>query len=495
MIVSAPYPLLLENVDGLYGNEVTYLYDVQEEVPALYCTGKESLLEELEANGIYYNVIDSLFIPEHSDDLSAYAQWINNSELPEWEMNNLTRDQRDFAKAITYMAFRVAGYETNDIGPIEETECETKYFLWWSWSDCDTYHHPTGQIKIETPQGWTGVSGIQIRLFRWFTTHDIYTDGSGQYYDERRWEKLWLTDEIFYTIRTKGHRLSNNNYWNLRTSIAGAIPLWTYEYLCGFHSSFGYSVKISPSSGGLWGRCVLNNAIYDYCVYTEQENLSLPPSNLNIATSNANNNDWTSSCPLLQNHINVSLLNFPIIGVFLELIYLLASPYPILPDMLLKYSTDIADYNKIIYTAWHELTHSSHLRQTTTSNGFSSASIYWSNVVSYEAQKYVENGSPYGSIGDYNWEQIALVEGWANYREWYMGNLYLGCNNYEDYYFGHASLVAYHYAAYFKSLYNHGITMREMERALGNAYTLIQFKNNLLSICPSKSAIINTYIP
>lgn len=502
LVATMPYPLLLDNIDGLYGNYTVYLSDIEQEAPVLYGVCSADSLEQLDLSGVDYQIIEELFVPENSNQLLEYMQWYNDPDSPELiEMDEFIREQRDFAEAITHMAFRLAGYETQEIGPVEETECEVKYFLWWSWTDCDTYHHPTGQIKIETPNGMTGVSGIKVRLFRWFVTHDVYTDGNGQYYDRGRWKKLLLTDEICYTIKTEGRRnVTQVNEWNIKTSmIQGAVPLWTYGYNCGFHSSTGYSVDIYHSASTLWGRCVINNAIYDYCVYAENENLSLPPVRLNIASSSVEeDNGWVSSCPLLQNHLNLSLLDISYVGFYLEMLYIGMTPilYPILPDLILKFEADLSCYNKTISIVWHELTHSSHFMRTVAEYGYTRASIHWSDVIAYEVNHTInDDGRTYGTIGDDNWELIALTEGWAYYREWYMGNAYLGYNNYAHFYFGSSQSVAYCYAQYYRTLYNNGIDMHEMEQALAYAYTLAEFKSNLQYICPHKNNIINICLP
>ncbi len=498
---TTPFSLLLEDVDGLYGGEMIYLSDIDQEVPVLYGTCSADSLDQLNASGVNYNIIETLFIPENSPELPDYRQWYLDTIPPDFtEIDGHFREQRDFVKAITNYAFRIAGYETEEVGPVEEEECERKHFLWWSWSDCDTFHHPTGRITVETPTGETGVSGIKVRLFRWFTTHDVYTDGNGQYYDTNRWEKLCITDDIFYTIITSGKReIANNiNQWDINTSIIqGAISLWPYRYNCGFHSSSGYSVKFLNSSSNFWSKCIVNNAIYDYCVYAENEHLTLPPSYLSIATSDESDNGWISSCPLLKNHINVSLMDIPFIGPFLEMFYLALSPiiYTIAPDLILKYSTDISDYDKMTSIIWHELTHSSHFQRTVFSSGLTEASYYWSEIISYEGEYYLNTGHPYGSVNVGNWEIIALAEGWANYREWYMGNVYLGYDNQKQYEFGNRKMLDRYYSLFFSLLYNHGISMREMEHALANTHSLSEFKDNLLSICPNKSGIINTYLP
>jgi hypothetical protein len=52
--------------------------------------------------------------------------------------------------------------------------------------------------------------------------------------------------------------------------------------------------------------------------------------------------------------------------------------------------------------------------------GYWWASAYWSANIYQQAANNITSGSPYGSKGDSHWQQIALSEGWANYRKWYL---------------------------------------------------------------------------
>ena len=504
LISTFPHSLLLEDYDGMFDRNFYTLEDTKDEVPVLYGVCSFDSLPLLESSGVKFEIIDELFLPENSPDLKNYGNWYKNSKLLDLlEADELTITERDFAKALTHVAFANAEYETKDIGVLEETECEEKHFLWWKWTDCDTYRHPSGKINVDTIGGTRGVSGIKIKLFRWFTTHEVYTDGAGNYYDDDKWEVLPITDDICYTIVCEGRRDKKNlNFWNLKVGIIqGAVTLWTYSHILGFKSSTGYSATILNSSGKLWGRCLLNNAVYDYCMFCEHENLSYPPAHLDIASSDAASNGWVASTPLFKNHINCSLLQIPFFGLFLEIFAaeLAYVAYPLLPDMLLKYSTDYDKERRdlIANFAWHELTHSSHFMRTKKDNDIFVASWYWSNVVAYEADHSINDTiyGTYGKIGDSGWEQIALAEGWANYRAWYLSKLYLSSPSVlkEKTYFG-KNYVQYIYSDKFLKLHNNGISMEQIEKALSNTYTFEDFKSKLLNICPSNTNIINSIL-
>lgn len=501
IFATMPHPLTYDTYDGNFGHEFITLSDTRESVPVLYGVCPVDSFYKLSNSGLRYTVIDDLFLPEHSPALPHYSTYMNSiDDIPLKLAGWYTICERDFAKALTNMAFRLAGYETTTHVAVETEDCKVKRFLWWVWSDCDTYRRPKGQIAISTPNGTTGVSGIKVRLFRWFRTDDVYTDGSGTYQDLKRWEVLVCTDDISYSVICAGNRqgVSATNQWNLKVGIiAGAVPLWTYTHTFGFKSSKGYSTTINVSASKLWGRCVLNNAMYDYCLYAESEHLTPPPYHLDIATSDKD--DGMASAPLLKNHLNVSLMKIADIDLVLAVMDLLTTPivYALLPDLILRYPVDYNQYNNKYCVLWHELSHASQFNRVVYNSNIAQASLYWSDVVAYEVYHSVKSGfkSPYGSVGDTGWQQIALVEGWAYFREWYMGRRYLNYDNKASFYFG-KTMVQYQYSLYFLELYNAGISMSYMESALSLAYSLSDFKDNLLDVCPANlSGIIKTILP
>ena len=311
-----------------------------------------------------------------------------------------------------------------------------------------------------------------------------------------------VRNNINYHIVFNGQ--NGNNSWDINKSIAGAVILWTNYYGAGKHSPNGMDLTFDTNSTS-WGRCILNNAIYDYVNYAQQDGISPPPYHLDIAA--ALSSDLTSSAPLLKNHFNISLFYaYPNAwGILAELAYydfFVSFPWAI-PDLLLRYNKNMSDYNKITAIVWHELTHASQLQGMKHQKGFFWASDYWSQVVYREAKNDVDTGDPYGAKGDPDWQIIALAEGWAYYREWKMANKYLGWSkalnlpidegtNISRYFSDRAFPVTY--GEMFDDLIRlYRCSNTKIEKALCS-YSVSEFKNKLAAFYPQKSAQIKTYI-
>lgn len=508
LIPTFPFPLLLEEIDGYQSKQTYPLKNSKLEVPVLYGVCHENTLNDIIRSKVPFEIIDSLFLPENSTELAAYSHWFNleqNTSLD--EVNTQIQNQSDFAEAITHLAFQIVGLDEEKAKAparkiANDTICETRHFLFWSWTHCDIYHHPHGKISIETPKMEEGVKGIKIRLFRWFRVDEVYTNEDGFYYDAKRWKQLWLTDDIHYMLVCRGQRLNNELYQNTWT-LKLTVPLFPYWYNFGFRSAESYSAHIMSTSDPLWGRCVLNNAIYDYCNYAQLEGLTAPPYHLDILTAHVDKaHDWSASTPLLKNHLNISLLQIPFWGPFLEFLYVGMSLvlYPLLPDMILKFGSNLNNEDYMMYmnnTPFHELSHASHFQRICNQYGIIKASCYWSDIVAYEASHAITSGNfyPYGKIGETNWELVALAESWANFNAWYLQNKYIQPNNEELMNIKNSSRIDYYYSNYFLRLNENGITISNIERALSCAYTLNDFKNNLKNLCPQQINIINAILP
>lgn len=359
---------------------------------------------------------------------------------------------------------------------------------WWKvcWTSCDPYYYPDGYIKVNTPSGDVGLKGAKVRMWRWFSYADARTDANGYYYCSTRFNSLWIGNSIDYHIIFDGVNGSNN--WTFSKSLFAALCLWTNYYGAGSHSPNGHSMTFYTNSD-YWGRCVLNNAVYDYCNIAKTDGISLPPSNLDIA--NKQSSDLTSGAPLLNNHINWSLVyaypNFwGVIGqVFAYDLFGWAYP-----DLMLRFTKNMSDYNKITAIAWHELTHASQVRRMTSVKGLLWASDYWSANVYQQASNNINNGSPYGSKGDTRWQIIALSEGWANFREWKLASKYLSYS---------VSLYDFprSYAYMFNSLYAAGCSYSDMESSLCT-YSISGFRDNLIAKYPALqtkiTSIISSYL-
>jgi hypothetical protein len=115
------------------------------------------------------------------------------------------------------------------------------------------------------------------------------------------------------------------------------------------------------------------------------------------------------------------------------------------------------------------------------------ASDYWSANVYQQAANNIVSGSSYDSKGDSRWQQIALSEGWANYREWKMASKYLSYS---------VSLSSFprNYAYMFNSLNIAGCSYSDMESSLCT-YSVSDFRDKLIAKYPSLQVeITNAYL-
>ncbi len=275
---------------------------------------------------------------------------------------------------------------------------------------------------------------------------------------------------------------NDQNKWTFSKTLFGALCLSTSWYDAGYHSPNGYSVIFS-NSADCWGRCVLNNAVYDYINYAKRDGIALPPQNLDIASKQSDN--FTSSAPLLKNHFNFSLLyGFGPIGAAAEICGYTLFGWG-LPDLILRYNKDMNRYNEMNAIVWHELTHASHLTRMTNERGYLWASNYWSKNVYKQASNEINNGDPYGSKGAIFWEIIALSEGWANFREQYLARKYLN----QPYYIGTSNIFLFPFMNMFQELDTIGCTHTNLEKAIC-ADSIHVFASRLIALYPEKQTQI-----
>jgi hypothetical protein len=221
---------------------------------------------------------------------------------------------------------------------------------------------------------------------------------------------------------------------------------------------------------------------------------------------------WTSSAPLLKNHFDylfASLTGVATLAAayFTPLGLLVPAIWVTYPDLVLRYSKNLNDYNRITATAWHELTHASHLQRMKSEKGYWWASDYWSTLVYREiTNSAFKGGNPYGSKGDDSWQIIALAEGWANYREWDLARRYLAWNSLTGAVWTATSTLPtsnsfyrtwlgypQYYACMFYDLKTLGCSDVNIEKALC-AYSIGEFKNKLVAKYPNLSTQITNLI-
>lgn len=170
------------------------------------------------------------------------------------------------------------------------------------------------------------------------------------------------------------------------------------------------------------------------------------------------------------------------------------------PDLMLRYTKNLSDYNTINAVAWHELTHSSQVKRMTSEKGLLWASDYWSaNVYQQAANTFKDydgdgkkDGKPYGFKGNERWQQIALSEGWANYREEYLARNYLN----DPIYVGTTNVLLSPLVNMYKRLKLLGCSFSDLEKSLCT-YSINGYRDNLIALYPSLSSqitiIVNEY--
>ncbi|MDR3328266.1 MAG: hypothetical protein LBT04_09200 [Prevotellaceae bacterium] len=456
--------------------------------------------------GVEYEIIESLFLPEHSPQFPLYYEWLHSAKDTDfstfWYADGRTPLENDFRNALTNAAFRAAEYEEQDRTYNHsqwEKECVKKYFIFksWSWTDCSHKIYPQGRILIEIPKNTTGLSGVKVRIWRWYRADEVYTDGAGYFYDSKAWSgEAWANDYIGYKVIMKGKRKNNN--WDFKDKFVS-----THSYKMGYCKLWeSPHFTLTHSVSETWGRGVLSNAVYDFCLNAENTNMTLPPNNLRIAS-------WyksglgSISTPLLQHGVT---LGFPIGNArSFGAMWLYQFLGPIVyfcgwqPAMIVVFDDNIGNYERMITSMWHELSHASHF--TCIHNNFDAQTAvnYWNYVVYYESDHGLNDADgPYGNKGDADWERIALTEGWGKFREWYLGERYLNYNcityNTSDtisflnsgYLPYNNNEFEYEYAGMFSELYNAHCSMQNLEKLLQlepasrhSAINTIMFKYNL----------------
>ena len=272
--------------------------------------------------GVTYEQLAELFLIENSEGYSE--EIISEAELGEGEGahpksaagaaegaidNNLRRALTATSFVLTGNGGELRTDESSDPANARTKRTTTscrKYCLFRGlccWTSCDYKYYPDGHIRVNTPSGVRPLQGIKVRTSRWFhyitmatSVSGYYTSGN-DYYDD-----ILIGNSAYYDIIFAGANLGNS--WTFSKTLGGALCFWTSSYGAGYHSPNGHDLTFHTNSD-YWGRAVLHNAVYNYITYAQADGVSLPPSTLDIASKNSS--DWTSSAPLLKNHLNISL--------------------------------------------------------------------------------------------------------------------------------------------------------------------------------------------
>lgn len=495
--------------------------------------------------GIEYEVLEELFILEHSpyysvetetgEDGMQKAKSVtgeNNNEalrvlqtVSLYLTGNLKQDSKD---KNTY---------TNNVSGMQKAKSYLTVKIFGKTITLATFYYPSGTLKVKgfhtmnengvvTPSSSkidVPIKGIKMHFLTWFQWGHAYTDENG-YYQSKESYLLNPIHTIYFTGRTKNQQ----NSWDLDRVWLWGSCLWVQKHCFGVQSKDNYNATIDTLSGA-WDACLTNNAIYEYMTICDKEGLARPPAHLQVALRENPSGLGSSSAPLFQNHTNTYTALF--LGGFFNYVYsyttggssLDPTSLPMtmflnsLPDILLAggninhyinagYSRKNALY-AFYSTVWHELTHASNFQRVKNEKGYGAATAFWTSLVGTEGGHSITSlgKSSYGKKGDNNWEQVALCEGWANYREWSQMKDFLkfdalGLSNY-DFYFNwrpkdYVLGFPQYYACMFDELILFGCNYENIEKSM-TSKTFSGFRDNLKSIYPAKSdsiiAKVNRY--
>ncbi len=451
---------------------------------------------------IKYEVISELFLYEHSP---YYTEEVLSTDGSMKAKNKYDINLKDALKTIQAIAFFNTG---NKYGSIESLNTNTgmqkmqktikKTFLGKIWYDYEYY--PSGTFTIESTHAIdkygvvsrydqnTGnylivpLKGIKVFFWNWFKWTSIYTDLDGKYLSDK-----YFDGDPEYYIYFSGR--NGNNSWDLERQFIG-LDLWVQKHSLGEQSKNGFNTTIK-SDNDYWDACLANNMIYEYMTICDREGLTRPSSNLKVALSA--HGGGLRGAPLLQNHTNfystaiIAGLAFTMSPLYrTSLALMAAAPDIVISSGWVTGSYPISGMPYLYRSIWHELTHASNYRCVESQKGYWYASDYWSSVIGSE----IVLKDNYGSKGDNNWEQIALVEGWAFYNEKRYDAYYLNgvaYNGYNDIYYPQR------YIDMFFNLNLIGCSNSNLEKCL-SAKTLADYRNLLIGLYPSLSTQITEKI-
>lgn len=498
--------------------------------------------------GIEYEILEELFILEHSPYYSVETETSedgmqkaksvagqNNNEalrvlqtVSLYLTGNLKQDSKD---KNTY---------TNNVSGMQKARSYLTVKIFGKTITLATFYYPSGTLKVKgfhtmnengvvTPSSTAvdvPLKGVKMHFLTWFYWGHAYTDENGYYQSD----KSYLLDPV-HTIYFSGRTKNQQNSWDLDRIWLWGSCLWVQKYCLGVQSKDNYDATIDTISDA-WDACVTNNAIYEYMTICDKEGLSRPPAHLQVALRENPSGAGSSSAPLFQNHTNAYTTT--VLGGFFTYTFLSGGTGAVatvaykaflnsLPDILLaggninhyinNYGYTRKEALYIFYsTVWHELTHASNFQRVKNEKGYGAASSFWTSLVGTEVGHSITSlgSSSYGNKGDGNWQQVALCEGWANYREWSQMKDFLkfdafNLTNYNFYwnyrpkdYTGarYTTGFPYYYTRLFDELILLGCSYGNIEKSM-TSKTFSGFRDNLKAIYPTKSdsiiAKVNRY--
>ncbi len=307
-------------------------------------------------DGIHHEILDDCFIPEHDV--------VTRSDGLDWDQVVRT------------------SYELTGNGELLEPETRA------------SKAHPTGRITIEDAQFAggkpIGVSGVKIVCNSFVKFSSCYTDRDGNYKIPRTY-----SSKVRYRLMFK-NKMKFNIGMNLILVPASMSAL-------GKGSPSGIDVHIRPDSNRkLFCRSVVNNAVYDYLLRCQQNDLAIsaPPEGLRIWIMQKNEN----SSAVMMRHGTV--LDYPLLkrylGEYIGLIKIF------LPDLTIGVKNK-ESFAEIYKSAIHECAHASHFQQVGVS--------YWNRFVTYVLKSFLHSGSSYGDGSGDEAGYCEIGEMWAYFLE------------------------------------------------------------------------------
>ena len=427
-------------------------------------------------NGIQYEVIEELFIPEHS---TYYNQQESSSTIKGVQhiKSNVVSNANytDVLKNLEVTSFILTGNgnqlnkpttQNAPAGMQKSATITKKWGLFGAYYV--TTYNPEGYVTVATPYGYKPIPGIRIRVARYFTAYETRTDANGRFYFNNQFGQDAIFPNIEYFVYFDG--INGSNFWRLCDYVTTGIPLWTTGISVGVQNPNRYDITFT-SSNYFWGESVQHTAINNYMDNARNDGISLPASSLNIISYN--NSDYTTRDNFFTDNIAGG-------GN---------------PDMVLRYQNTYTDYCKIIVNTWHKFTNASQINKMISVLGSYSTSSYW-NAIQNQLRTddshglYDCFGVTHKLIPEGDWSQfISLTEGWANYRLGELYNRSFGILGYTE----TNSQYLKQYVKIFSDLHAIGCSYQNVERALCN-YTIAGFRNNLIYYYPSLSQQINSIV-
>lgn len=346
-----PYPLDYDYgdsegviVDPEYGDKPEWLYTVVD---------KEYQFQET-----HYKIIEKLFLNE------GYLK-----------QNPTKKRLSDVLDILEKRSFELTGYES---------EIKLKA----------TPVYPTGTILIWNTviQSREPVVGVKVRGRKWFSFGYGFTDTDGVYtLDED------FTGDVNYSLVMEN--VEGFKIWG------GEIFVSTAVYEFGKHPAAGEDLDCWLGTQK-WRWTAINNAIYDYLQFCDDEGITRPPSDLRVSSFQGTNR---GSAPMLQRIFGetgftsqqqvedfLDEFGLPTTGILEYLMQYVA------PDITISIDEDATNSQLVYGLVTHECAHASHYMNAGTS--------FWVDYVNY-----IINNGAYGTGLQTDNGICILGESWANH--------------------------------------------------------------------------------